>query len=265
MKYGVIHYNAPGANLEEFLAWAAESGFDCCELPVSDFWPAGEENPEKRAEQVRALLAKYNLQGSMLSAHNDFNVLGEDEVKFQVERMKRIAGFAKIAGIDILRTEGGQEKESVPKERRAEAIANCCKRCIPFLEEKQVSLAIDNHGLITNDGDLLYGILTDVNHPRVGTNLDTMNYRWYGNSVEECDRIYKMVAPYVKHTHLKDGTGVRGEYKGAALGEGEVHVGYAVKVLKEAGYNGPWVAEYEGPEGDGVGYRKCLAWMKANI
>ena len=39
----------------------------------------------------------------------------------------------------------------------------------------------------------------------------------------------------------------------------------AVAEAKKAGYNGPWVAEYEGPEGDGIGYRKCLAWMKANI
>ena len=36
--------------------------------------------------------------------------------------------------------------------------------------------------------------------------------------------------------------------------------------LKQAGYQGVWCAEYEGPEREGgVGYAKCCAWLKANL
>ena len=36
--------------------------------------------------------------------------------------------------------------------------------------------------------------------------------------------------------------------------------------LKDAGYDGVWCAEYEGPEvAGGVGYRKCLEWMQQHI
>jgi len=92
-----------------------------------------------------------------------------------------------------------------------------------------------------------------------------MNYRWWGNSVEECDRLYEQVASKTFHTHLKDGTGSRKEYVGAALGEGEIHLDHAVRTLKAAGYQGPWIAEYEGRTDSAEGYRKCLEWMKAHI
>lgn len=142
----------------------------------------------------------------------------------------------------------------------------CFARCLDFLEDLEVSLAIDNHGMVTNDGDLLYSLLSRLNHPRLGANLDTMNYRWYGHEVATCNRFYELMAPRTLHVHLKDGTGIRRDYRGAALGEGEIDLGHALKCLKTAGYHGVYCAEYEGPEREnGVGYARCLDWMKANL
>ena len=80
------------------------------------------------------------------------------------------------------------------------------------------------------------------------------------------EEFYQQFAPYVFHTHMKDGTGSRENYQGAALGDGEIHLDYVVELLKDAGYDGVWCAEYEGPEvAGGVGYRKCLEWMQQHI
>ena len=46
-----------------------------------------------------------------------------------------------------------------------------------------------------------------------------------------------------------------------ALGEGEIPVRQAMKILEKAGYNGVWCIEYEGKEG-AEGYRKSLEWLK---
>ena len=36
--------------------------------------------------------------------------------------------------------------------------------------------------------------------------------------------------------------------------------------IKEAGYDGVWTAEYEGPEAvGGVGYAKCYQWLKEHV
>jgi sugar phosphate isomerase/epimerase len=265
MKYGVIHYNAPGATLEEFLDWVADSGFDCTELQCPDVWAKGCENPEKRAEEVLKLLEARGLKCSGLASHNDFVVLAAEDVEFQVVRMKRMAKVIQIMDCHILRTEGGAPKDSVPMSRWGEAMAGCLKRCAEWAEPMGVKLAVDNHGIVSNNMKVLLETLREVNSPAIGTNLDTMNVRWYGNSLPEIDQYYQDIAPFVFHTHMKDGFGWRETYRGAALGEGEINLKLAVECAKGAGYKGPWVAEYEGPEGDGVGYRKCLAWMKANI
>mgnify|MGYP005834831473 CR=1 FL=1 len=266
MKYGVIHYNAPGATLEEFLDWVADSGFDCTELQCPDVWPKGEENPERVAEGVLKMLESRGLKCSAVSSHNDFVVLAAEDVEFQVARMKRFASVIQVLGCDTLRTEGGAPKDSVPMDRWAEAMAGCLKRCAEWAEPMGIKLAVDNHGIVSNNMPIMLETLRAVNLPKtIGTNLDTMNLRWYGNDLVDIDQYYKEIAPFVLHTHMKDGFGWREIYKGAALGEGEINLKLAVECAKGAGYDGPWVAEYEGPEGDGVGYRKCLAWMKANI
>ena len=265
MALGLIHYNAPGATLAGFLDYAAETGFGCVELQIADVWPKEETDPERRAEAVRRELEPRGLRASALAAGNDFVVLEDEAVKAQVARLKRICGLAKLLGTQVLRTEGGSPKQSVPEARWAEAIADCLNRCREFIEPMGIRLAVDNHGVVTNKAELEVEVLSRVDSPNVGLNLDTMNYRWFGHDLTTVDRYYEMVAKQVFHTHLKDGRGSRADYVGAALGEGEIHLKHAVACLTQAGYQGDWCAEYEGREDSAQGYRKCLEWMRRNL
>lgn len=265
MKYGVIHYNAPGATVEEFLDFAADAGFDSVELQIGDVWAEGDERPEGRAEAVRAEVQKRGLVVSALAAGNDFVVLEPDVVAAQVARMKRVCELARVLGTDVIRTEGGSPKDSVPEARWVEAMAGCLKRCREFAEAMQMKLAVDNHGWVTNNGDLQVELFQQVGSKCVGANLDTMNYRWFGHDLATIDHYYEIIAPYTFHTHLKDGSGSREHYQGAALGEGEIHLAHAVTCLRKAGYGGVWCAEFEGPGDTGDGYRRCLAWMKEHV
>lgn len=265
MPYGLIHYNAPGDTLEEFLDFAAQAGFDCVEIQIGDLWPKEGPTPEERTEQVAAMLRERGLFASAISAGNNFCVDQEEEIRAQVLRMRRICDLAQILGTDTLRTEGGWPGDDPrPAAEWVPWIAECLGRCLEFIEPLGMKLAVDNHGYITNEWPIQLMVYERVQSPLVGANLDTMNYRWFGHSVEKLREIYEAIAPHVLHTHLKDGTGARQDYKGCALGEGEIPLNWAVECLKKAGYSGPWVAEYEGPRDDGTGYRKCLAWMKAN-
>ena len=264
MKYGVIHYNAPGDTFEEFLQYASETGFDSVEVALKDVWDPDKGEPEQQAEEAKVLLEKYGIEASALAAGNDFVQLDEEQIKAQVERMERICKLAKVIGADCLRTEGGQPKDSVPEEKWAEAMAECLRRCLEFCEPMQIGLAVDNHGYVTNDPDVMLKMLDLVESPWVGTNLDTMNYRWWGNELEKIDWVYEQVAARTLHTHLKDGTGSRQNYVGAALGDGEINLKHVVDCLLKAGYKGVWCAEYEGKEDSAIGYAKCLEWMKAN-
>lgn len=267
-KVSIVHYNQPGFDFEQFLAFSADAGAGFVELSIYDVWAKDSSaEPEENAAAVKKLVASHGLRVSALSADNDFVQLDPEAIAFQVSRMKRIAGLARILDHEaVVRTEGGQLKDEVPAEKHEDAMYECFSRCVDFVDELKVGLAIDNHGLVTNDGDLLISLLNRIDHPLIGSNLDTMNFRWFGNSIEECNRFYEALAPRVLHVHFKDGFDVREKYRGAALGEGEIDLQSALQSLRRAGYNGAYAAEYEGPElEEALGYRKCIQWLNANV
>jgi len=265
-KLGIIHYNLKMLEFEPFLDYMVETGFQYCELPVADLWDEeSDADPKPRAEAVRRMLDDRGLTCSAVSSRNDFVVLDEAEIASQVARMEKVAELALVVGANVLRTEGGSPKDAVPPEKHAEAIATCMERCLEFAERMDIKLAMDNHGFVTNDGDLELEIFERVGNKRVGANIDTMNYRWAGHELETIDRWYEQLAPWCLHTHMKDGTGCRPDYVGAALGEGEIHLDKVVASLRAVGYDGVWCAEYEGQEDTRIGYAKCLEWMKKNL
>ncbi len=162
--------------------------------------------------------------------------------------------------------DGGWPRADIEPSQWVPLIIDGLKRCADFAERLDLRFALDNHGMVTNDADRQVAIFEAVNSNRVGANLDTMNYRWAGHDLNTLRRFYDLVAPYTFHTHIKDGTGSQNEYRGAALGEGEIPLLYAVQALRKAGYQGVWTAEYEGPEAEGgIGYAKCFKWLKENV
>jgi len=265
MSIGVIHYNFPGMALEEFLDYAKNTGFDCVELQIRDVWGEDVPNPEHEADRVAEEVRKRGLQVSALAAGNDFVLLDEEGVKKQVDRMHRVCQLAQRLGTQVLRTEGGSPKEKVPEERWVEAMAACLKGCLPFVQEMDIFLAVDNHGLVTNDGDRQLALFKEVDSSHVGANLDTMNYRWFGHDLETVHRFIREVAPYAFHTHMKDGTGSRSEYVGEVLGEGELDMPRALKDIRSAGYDGTFTVEYEGKEPSTVGYTRCFEYLKKHL
>lgn len=265
MKLGVIHYNFPQFSFEQFLDYCPEAGFEYVELQIGDVWRQGVDDPEAEAEKVLQKVRARGLHVSALAAGNDFVVLDPDAIRAQVERMKQVIRLANVLQCHVIRTEGGSPKETVPESRWVDAMAGCLVRLVEYAEEKDVVFAVDNHGYCTNDGDRQLELIEAVGSPRVGVNLDTMNYRWFGHDISTINRYYEILAPHTFHTHLKDGFGSRENYRGAVLGEGEIDLMHAVRCLKAAGYDGVWCVEYEGPPPTDVGYRKCGEWVRANV
>ncbi|MBT4611591.1 MAG: sugar phosphate isomerase/epimerase [Gemmatimonadetes bacterium] len=264
---GVIHYNWPGYDLEGFARRASEIGYTSCELQIGDIWDEADDDDGRRAEQVRALFDSVGMTISAVAAGNDFLQAERSDWEAQVARYRRVCQIIPHAGTDIIRSDGGWNRGGlVPEGKWDGMMLEAFQRCAEFLEELNVRIALDNHGVSTNDGDWQLSLIERVGSSRLGVNLDTMNYRWFGHDLDKIDHFYEILAPHVFHTHMKDGTGSRENYKGAALGEGEIHLDHARACLVKAGYDGAWTAEYEGPEAEGgIGYEKCYTWLKANI
>ena len=261
-KLGIIHYNFAGS-MDDFLTYCRKTGYKYVEIQIGSIWGA---DAEKNAEDLRKKTDSYDLKVSAVAAGNDFVVLDSQQIEIQVDRVERIAGLARTLGTSTLRMEGGAPKDSVPETHWVEAMEICLKRCLDqFAERDGILLAVDNHGVVTNDGDLQLELIQRVDSDLVGVCLDTMNYRWFGHDLDQVNRYYEIPAPYTLHMHLKGGRGSRETYRGEALGEGEIYLKKAVRFLKNAGYNGVWTCEYEGRENDGVGQTKSYQWMVENL
>jgi len=259
-KIGVINYNISNFSVEELFGWCAENGVQYVALQRNDVWP-DIEKPDNNVKETARLLQKYGIKISQISSRNDFLQKTEEDVNKQVWMVGKICKIVKDLGFNQLRIDGGWPKEGVEEKNYRDLVIKGVSRVTEIAEKEGVYLALDNHGTVTNDIVFQLDILKTVNSKYLGANLDTMNYRWYGYKVDELKEIYKEIAPYTLHTHLKDGIGTRAEYKGTVLGEGEIPLTDAIKTIKDAGYEGVWCVEYEGKEG-AEGYKKSLSWLK---
>jgi sugar phosphate isomerase/epimerase len=269
-EFGLIHYNFKGT-LDEFLDYARDAGFRCTELPIQDIWNEKEgqsfEAAKQSAARVAEMLTSRGLRASAISAGNNFLFADEKARQAQIDRLKQVCELVRIVGTSLLRIDGGSVRQGMVDDRQLHLnlIVEALLQLREFIEAEGFRLALDNHGMVTNDADFQIEIFKRVDSKNLGANVDTMNYRWAGHDMATVRSFYEKIAPYAFHTHCKDGTGCRNTYVGSALGEGEIPLAHAVKCLKDAGYKGPWVVEYEGKTDAREGYRKGLEWLKAHV
>ncbi len=259
-RIGVINYNFSNFSEETLFSWCRDNRVGYVELQRKSVWE-DIEKPDNKIKEIGILLQKYGIKISQISSGSDFLQKTEEDMNKQVWMVGEMCKMVKDLGFNQLRIDGGWPKEGVDEKDYRALVLKGVSKVTEIAEREDVYLALDNHGSVTNNYILLLDVLKTINSKHLGTNLDTMNYRWYGYAVDELKDIYRQVAPYTLHTHLKDGTGSRENYKGTVLGEGEIPIRDAINILKNAGYKGVWCVEYEGKEG-AEGYRKSVEYLR---
>ncbi len=262
-KIGVIYYNFSFKEFAEFVDWCCQNQVFYAEIQSSTLIRP-DSQPEREAEKLSTLLSNNKIRVSQLSAGNDFVQKTSQDMEVQMEKLKLVCRLAHLLQTDQLRIDGGWPKEGVEADKYNQLILDGLLRTAALAEKENLYLALDNHGVITNDYQFQLELIIKVNSSRLGVNLDTMNYRWYGYPVNQLPIIYEIMAPFARHTHLKDGTGTRSEYQGKVLGEGEIPLKDAISALQNNHYKGVWCIEYEGPDKES-GYSRCVQWLRKNI
>jgi len=65
-------------------------------------------------------------------------------------------------------------------------------------------MGIENHGFQGNNLAFQLSVYKQVGSKRLGSTLDTGNFYWRGYPLSEVYGILEIMAPYAKHTHLKN-------------------------------------------------------------
>jgi L-ribulose-5-phosphate 3-epimerase len=92
-------------------------------------------------------------------------------------------------------------------------------------------------------GAVTLPLIEKIGRDSIKINYDTANVVYYSgdDAVDDLPRVVDEVV----HVHLKDTSGGKGVWDFGAIGSGRVDFGGVVRILEDAGYEGPYSVELE--------------------
>ena len=209
----------------------------------ADLSEVAERHAAEREEAVgylRTLAHRCFANGLTVSGTaigNDFALPPGGARDREIAHCKHWIDVAAVLGAPVIRIFAGK----VPKGGdEAEAVARCAagiNECLPYAAENGVHLALENHGGITATPDQMLSIIERVDDsPYFGVNFDSGNFQTadpYGDLAR--------IAPYAINAQIKPYVRPNGKKE-------EPDLKRMVGILRDAGYRGWLVMEYEGDD-----------------
>ncbi len=285
MKIGVSSYSfnrlmtEGKVGLMELPAIAAKMGYEAIEL-LNNYLPDNREVTEATFAKAAEFKAACEAAGIAVAAYLcSSNFLGEGGPEAEAEYLIRNADVAAAVGAPIMRFDAcwgvDREKNLVTFERVAEYIAPSIRKVAEYAQGKGVKTCTENHGFFFQDSDRVLHLISTVNHKNFGALTDMGNFLC---ADEDPVHGVSNLSTVAVHAHAKDfivkkggeffpagqgflttrgGNGIRG----TIVGHGQVPVRQCLQVLKNAGFDGTVVVEFEGVEDP----MTAVEWACANL
>lgn len=228
---------------------------------------------EEEIEKVSGWLKENNLNLDCYIVSNDFALPNEKDRQKEVEKVKRSIDIAVRLGVDIVRVFGGNIKEGLTYNIAKEWIVGSLRQVASYAAERNVILALENHGKLCGKSSQIIDILNSVDSPSLKVNIDIANFLCVD---EDPLKAIAKLSPYMVYVHVKDFKEVNEEYKdgdvivssggkryvGSVAGEGIIDLEGAFKRFKKADYTGYLSLEYEAQEDSRIGVKRSITNIK---
>ena len=180
------------------------------------------------------------------------------DAEANVAWVARALELAAIIGMPNVRIDSAMSRErELDFETRVNLFAQNLGAVLERTAGSNVTMGIENHGYQGNNLAFQLNVYKVVGSDRLGATMDTGNFYWRGYPLSEVYGILNILAPYTKHTHLKnikypedqrevmrEGGWKYGEYV-SPLDEGDIDHAKVLRILKDAGYDGDICLEDE--------------------
>jgi sugar phosphate isomerase/epimerase len=160
----------------------------------------------------------------------------------QMDEGKRFIDLAHQMNVPYVRVFPDKIAAGEPKAAAVARIVDGLRTLGEYGKTGNVTVIMESHGDVT-DSPTLLEIVKGANMPNVALLWDAHHTCVAGK--EEPAATYKVIGPYVRHTHLKDSKPEGTEHKYVLTGTGTVPVKETVAVLVKNGYKGYYCFEWE--------------------
>jgi len=185
----------------------------------------------------------------------DFSV---GEMASNAAWIARSIELADILGMPAVRIDSAMRREhELDFETRVALFAEGLGDALERTKGSKVALGIENHGYQGNNLAFQLNVYKTVDSDRLGSTMDTGNFYWRGYPLSEVYGILRILAPYAKHTHLKNikypedkreimrEGGWEYDIYVSPIAEGDIDHRKVLRILAEAGYQGDICLEDE--------------------
>lgn len=246
MKIGAVSLGWSGKPLPQMFEEVRAMGAECLELNSQPGLHAGLVLDHQTIPQVRDWAATAGVQIGGISGYNDFAQRDQDALATQVKRLLDACRLASELGVSIVRAFPGDPKPDTTLETVWPSLVAGFQQAARLAEPLGVTLAIENHGHLLNDGPLLARLVQEVGAANVGLTLDTGNFCWAGHNLAQAQADFEAALPHTVNVHVKDGVWRGDQFEFVPAGEGELPLSDWLAALAAAGYQGAVCSEFEG-------------------
>ena len=244
MKLGFSTWGMPAVPIDAIIRHLSGLGFDGVELTVlSHHTTALESLNSGERRRILNLLRDHNLQLPAIAGH--VSLMDEDSASHaaNIQRLNQTVDLAlDWAGPDgppvIDTTAGG-----VPEDwdSKLDMLVERIQEAAQYAERQGVVIAIEPHvGSIIDTPDRMTEVIRRVGSDAIAVNFDISHFNVMGIGIEES---VSQLAPFARHTHVKDERGVVPDFEFLVPGEGEFDYVTYLKAMRRHGYSGFITAE----------------------
>ena len=248
MKLGLNTLGCPQWTFDTILARAQEYGFQGIEfrgvLGEMDLLAVPEFQLSRRAE-TRRKAEDADVEIVMLNTGCKYTSPDPVERRANVESAKANMDLAREMGSGMIRVYGGRIPAEVNEQDAYGWVAEGLRAVAEYGQTVGVLAAIETHDGFVDTG-LVKDMLARVDHPYLKVLWDVHHpWRQFGQTPRQC---WDNFGEHVVETHLKDSyltDEVDKGFKYCFLGDGDVPVIDALRLLHAAGYDGYLTLEWE--------------------
>jgi len=215
---------------------------------------------------VRNLTGQLQAEGVQISAillATDFSAEDADR---HISWAVRVIHTASEMQTPVVRIDPWTSRDDLPPQTIMDNFVRRVERILDQTSDTPVDVAMENHGRLFNDPQILDQVLKAIPNPRFGLTLDAGNLYWWGHPIS---RVYELIERYahrVKHTHIKNiayplarrdvPREIGFEYKKycSPLYEGDLDLRRIVEAVRQGGYQRDFCVEdeslFKASEGD---------------